>query len=115
MSAFKDVPDTRKDKHLRCRACRRAIARTDDRICIQGSHEHTCTNPHGIVFHIGCFRAAPGGTEIGEETYEYTWFTGYRWQIMLCAQCKTHLGWSFQAHDGDCFYGLILDRLIAPN
>jgi hypothetical protein len=108
----KDAPEEQADKNLRCRACGFVIACDRDRISVQGSHEHSCVNPHGIRFHIGCFREAPGGAEIGEETFEHTWFAGYRWRIMLCAQCRCHLGWGFHAEDR--FYGLILTRLTLP-
>lgn len=103
------------DKRLRCRACGNTIARVHDRISMLGAYEHRCTNPRGIRFHIGCFREAAGGAEIGEAIDQHTWFAGYRWRIMLCAQCKTHLGWGFHAPSGDRFYGLILDRLIVPH
>lgn len=113
-SALEDAPGRRADKHLRCRSCGFAIARDDDRIRMLDNHEHTCANPHGIVFHIGCFREAVGAAAIGEETSEDTWFAGYGWRILICARCGTHLGWVFRTRGGDRFCGLILDRLTVP-
>ena len=43
-----------------CRSCLFPITRPDQRIAIQGAHEHTFANPHGIVFQIGCFGSADG-------------------------------------------------------
>jgi hypothetical protein len=111
----KDVPGEHADRALRCRACGKAIAYDHDRISVLGTHEHSCTNPHGIRFRIGCFCDARGGAETGEAIAEHTWFAGYRWRVMLCAQCGTHLGWGFHDQGGDRFYGLILDRLIVPH
>lgn len=111
VTVHEDATDKEEDRCLRCRGCGHTIARERDRINVQGTHEHHCTNPLGLCFRIGCFREAPGGAEAGEATLEHTWFAGYRWRIMLCAQCATHLGWSFHAQGQDFFYGLILDRL----
>jgi hypothetical protein len=115
LSSHRDAPGEQADKSLRCGACGHVIASDQDRISMLGAHEHSCTNPHGIRFHIGCFREAAGGAEVGEANDEHTWFAGYRWRIMLCARCGTHLGWGFHAHGGNRFYGLILDRLKYPS
>jgi hypothetical protein len=100
------------EKRLFCAACRHPITHQDERISVQGSHEHRCTNPHGISYHIGCFREAAGCAPSGEETAEYTWFRGYAWRIAYCAHCQMHLGWCFQSGD-DYFHGLIVDRLTS--
>lgn len=102
------------DKPLRCSACGHLVTHPKERIVVKGNHAHTCTNPHGIRFHLGCFREAPGCGQIGEETLEHTWFSGYAWRIALCNGCGVHLGWGFRARDGERFFGLILDRLASP-
>ena len=115
LSTQEDAADEYGKKRLLCQGCTNTIAREDDRISIQGKHEHNCTNPHGVRFRIGCFREPAGGVAIGEETFEHTWFASYRWRIMLCARCGGHLGWEFCSLSGDRFCGPILDRLIAPH
>lgn len=100
------------EKRLFCGACRHPVTHQDQRIPVQGGHEHRCTNPHGITYHIGCFREAPGCAPVGEATAEFTWFPGYAWRIVLCAHCRAHLGWRFQS-DGDYFHGLIVARLTS--
>jgi hypothetical protein len=114
LSAPQHARDEDRERRLLCRACGHAIAREQDRISMQGAHEHHRANPHGIHFRIGCFRQASGGAEIGEATPEHSWFVGYRWKIMLCIGCGVHLGWGFHAGTGSTFYGLILDRLVPP-
>ncbi len=102
----------KKSWRLRCSDCRHEITSIDAKSSALGAHEHRCTNPHGITYHIGCFSEAPGCVEIGDTTEDFSWFPGYRWRIALCANCQTHLGWGFRARSGDRFFGLILDRLI---
>lgn len=105
-----DQPE--KEKRLFCAQCRHPITHQDERIRVSGAHEHTCTNPHGFTFHIGCFRAASGCAASGEATLEHTWFAGYAWKVALCANCGMQLGWRYEAPE-DRFYGLILDRLTS--
>jgi len=99
--------------YILCRNCGQPVSRPEDRISVQGSHMHTFANPHGLVFEIACFRSVFGCGYVGPATDEFSWFSGYRWRIVVCAACLTHLGWLFTAA-GDSFAGLILDRLIQP-
>ena len=100
------------EKRLFCAACRHLITHQDERIPVQGGHEHRFTNPHGIAYHIGCYREAAGCAVVGESTTEFTWFPGYAWRIALCANCHTHLGWRFQS-TSEYFHGLIVNRLTS--
>ena len=135
MSEIKDAPNTTLDPKLRallddeseaqrgdyiyCAACSAIITRAQERTAVHGSHDHTCTNPHGFEFHIGCFAQALGCAISGPEYAADSWFMGYSWQLAACAECKTHLGWYFSANAGHTgssaspkyFYGLILDRI----
>lgn len=97
---------------LLCRQCLAMITTTSQRIAVDGTHQHTFANPHGVVFEIGCFKNAWGCGAVGSPTNEFTWFAGYFWQVTVCASCLTHLGWRFTSPDASGFYGLILDRLI---
>ena len=96
-------------RSLVCHNCRHMITADNRRIEVAGFHLHTCTNPHGIVYQVECFSAAPGCREIGAAWREYSWFSGYRWQVAICGQCQEHMGWHF--HGERSFYGLIRDRL----
>ena len=105
---------TEEEEYILCRQCRQAITRPDERITVQGSHQHTFANPQGIVFEIGCFKTAQGCGYAGPPSTEFTWFSGYAWRVSFCSLCLTHLGWIFIADSGDSFHGFILDRLIQP-
>jgi len=102
------------EESIRCRQCHQVITRSSERIEIQGSHQHTFANPHGIVFNIGCFRSCSGCGYIGPASGEFTWFRGFSWRIAICSKCLTHLGWLFASRGNQSFNGLILDRLIGP-
>ncbi len=98
------------DEELNCASCGQGITHSKHRTTVGGKFQHTCVNPAGILFEIGCFKKARGCREIGPESDEFTWFDGYVWQVTICTGCKAHLGWRFWSAD-DEFYGLILNRL----
>jgi hypothetical protein len=102
----------KEERRLFCATCHNLITNQDDRISIQGAQEHTFTNPHGYVFHIGCFGDTRGCSYVGERMSAWSWFRGYTWRIALCGECNTHLGWLFEAAETR-FYGLILNRLTS--
>lgn len=97
---------------LFCAHCRHAVTDQAQRIAMLGAHAHTCTNPRGLTFHLGCFREAPGVVAAGPATTEHTWFPGYAWRIAACARCGVHLGWCFEG-TADGFYGLITRQLTS--
>ncbi len=109
--ALKSEPE----KRLCCRTCGQMITHEKNRIEMNGAHTHGFSNPHGLRFHIGCFKDVNGCVEIGVSTREFTWFLGYAWRIALCRSCHEHLGWEFRSDSGDGFYGLILNRLSYPH
>ena len=106
-------PSTRLGRPLVCAACGASITTVENRIAVQGAHEHRFLNPAGQVFHIGCFASAIGCTIIGPDSLEYPWFVGFAWRYAMCGSCGQHLGWHFR--DGESgFFGLILHRLVEP-
>lgn len=108
-----DAPEVQEpDRPLRCARCGQIITRERCRTTINGLHRHTRVNPHGYIFHFGAFAEAEGCLVRGPPTPEDSWFAGYVWEFAYCAACHTHLGWAF--HGGGSFFGLILDRLSAP-
>ena len=95
-----------------CRQCAQRLSRPSERISIGGSHNHTFANPNGVVFEIGCYNMVAGCSFIGPPSYEFPWFGGHSWQIAICANCQSHIGWIFRAQGGAQFFGLILDRIM---
>jgi hypothetical protein len=125
--AERDVEDlleedsaTRRDREpLVCAACGARVTSSRERVDVNGAHAHTCTNPHGLTFDLGCFGVAEGCRPLGEATEAWCWFPGYAWRICVCSQCDAHLGWSYEPatpRSGDTgFFGLIFDRLTRPS
>jgi len=101
-------------EYIFCRQCLKVISSPDERIEVQGAHQHTFANPHGIIFEIGCFRTAEGCNYTGPSTEEFSWFKGFSWRVAICSRCLLQVGWIFSSVDTDSFNGLILNRLIFP-
>jgi len=100
-------------QYIYCRQCLGIITHEAERIQVDGSHQHVQTNPHGILFEIGCFQRAEGCTSIGQATDEWSWFPGFSWRVAVCCACLAHVGWRFVSPGGAHFHGLILDRLAS--
>ena len=98
------------EKVLRCRACDFSITTPKQRCSRDGKHQHTFFNPAGVVYEIGCFSDASGCLLYGSPSPEFTWFTGYLWQVAYCKKCLEHLGWYFSSA-GSGFFGLRLNCL----
>ena len=102
------------DPAWRGAACGKEIAADRDRIPLEGAATRAFVNPAGIEYVIAGFREAPGCAAQGETSPYWSWFAGFAWQVVACAGCGAHLGWNFTSAS-ERFYGLILDRLIAPS
>lgn len=92
-----------------CNSCKSPVTDNNYAIIINNAHTHTFPNPMGLVFTIRCFATAPGCISHGKANPEFTWFSGYCWEIALCRKCKEHLGWQF--YGDDTFFGLIAAKL----
>lgn len=95
---------------VRCAQCRTIITQSDSAMEMAGAHQHILTNPAGVRFTVVVYRDARCDV-IGLPSAEHTWFTGYVWQVALCAQCGIHLGWCYSHAQIPDFYGLIASHL----
>lgn len=93
-----------------CRLCNNIITKPSNILDVEGNHIHTFSNPEGVVYRIGCFKEAVGCIPVSEPTYDFTWFPGYRWSVVVCANCLNHLGWHYSS-DSSSFFGLVLAYL----
>ncbi len=105
--------DTATARRWWCAACMTRIVDEDEAIEVGGAHRHRFVNPAGVAFEIGCFAGAAGCSVDGAPTLEHTWFAGFAWSYALCANCRAHLGWCYEA-DAARFFGLILAKLVGP-
>lgn len=108
----RDQTEEQEEKYILCKNCENKITLPNKQIEVGGLFEHTFLNPGGHVFRIGCFFEAEGCTAVGVPTAEWTWFEGFEWQVAICNQCNSHLGWFYRSMDDRNFFGLILDLLI---
>jgi hypothetical protein len=106
-----EIESTPEKKSLYCVVCHWKITNENQKIAMGGKAEHTFFNPHGMVFHIGCFKEAQGCGIVGTPSSEFSWFPGYHWQIAHCSNCHNHLGWLFLKGVKPHFFGLILAQL----
>lgn len=98
------------ENYILCKVCQHKITSFENKIEINGQHQHVFTNPSGFIYEIGCFSLANGCVNRGIPSLEYTWFSGYAWRFAFCSSCFMHLGWFYQSGN-DSFYGLILENL----
>jgi hypothetical protein len=100
------------EERFLCRQCLHPITKSSSRLQKNGQHVHSFSNPAGITFRIGCFSAASGCRLSGPKVAAYSWFAGFTWQLALCGNCHSHLGWHFDSADADQFFALILAYLV---
>lgn len=78
--------------------------------------ERVFPNPHGQLREIMTALYAQNVELVGAATTHFTWFPGYAWEVALCGQCATHLGWRYTAVDAETepatFYGLLSSALV---
>lgn len=96
---------------IRCAYCNYPITDRSAAIEIAGQHHHVFTNPGGITYEISLYHSAEC-VQHGIATTEYTWFHGCAWQVALCGNCKSHLGWRYTRADREGFYGLISEHIV---
>ena len=99
------------EKGIYCSSCDTRISGRAHAISVDGAHRHRFFNPAGVEFEIVLYRDALVHT-YGPAIEEYTWFAGYTWQVVLCTNCQTHLGWRYRRSDSPDFYGLITGQIF---
>lgn len=97
------------DKDLTCSECKHPVTKVSERVEVFGRHDHSFRNL-GYLVQLGCFRDAPGCLGVQGISHGYSWFRGYAWQIQVCRNCYTQLGWKYMSED-ESFYGLIFNTL----
>jgi len=96
-------------KNLVCASCRHLVTKVSEKIDVRGRHDHSFGNL-GYLVKLGCFRNARGCTGVERVSHGYSWFPGYAWQIQVCENCFSQLGWKYMTQY-DSFYGLIFGTL----
>ena len=109
-SIFEDEDaDKMRRKILICSGCGHPVTTVSEQIKVRGRHNHAFRYYDDIV-QLGCFRIAEGCVGVQGISQGYSWFRGYSWQIQVCGNCYTQLGWKYMSED-DSFYGLVFKML----
>jgi hypothetical protein len=101
---------------VRCRECALPVADPSE-VFKLGEGPQLYLNPHGILHEVLLVQAAHNLLLVGDATTEHTWFAGYAWRIALCARCRSHLGWRYEAADArspPIFFGLRRAAIAEP-
>ncbi|CAF0745933.1 unnamed protein product [Adineta steineri] len=71
-------------------------------------------NPSGHIHETLTVLQAKNIRLLGQEVAEHSWFPGYKWTIVQCRLCGSHLGWRFRNSSlkPSTFYGLTRNGLI---
>jgi hypothetical protein len=109
-SIFEDEDDEKLRKRiLVCADCEHHITKVSEKVKVLGRHDHGFRYFNQTV-QLGCFRNAKGCIGVQRVSKGYSWFRGYAWQIQVCGNCHTQLGWKYVSED-ESFYGLIFKTL----
>jgi len=84
-----------------CAACARRLAREDWVLEAETQGPLVFANPHGRFFELLLVTQVVGGVFDRLATSEFTWFVGYGWRVGVCAGCRAHIGWHFEATRSD--------------
>ena len=98
-----------------CAVCKTKITEKQYIISIKDNTPyHAFTNPYGIAYNVMTVSYSEMVLSVTGPTLEHTWFAGYAWEVIVCAECREHLGWKFSSgtQKPGNFYGLIRDKLI---
>ncbi|EKE40275.1 hypothetical protein ENUP19_0266G0001 [Entamoeba nuttalli] len=73
-------------------------------------------NPSGFTFTVTTAIHCSNLRVETQPSYEFSWFEGYAWQIIVCKSCESHIGWKFTTQNDllkpKVFYGLRSDCYI---
>jgi hypothetical protein len=94
---------------LVCASCGHTVTTVYERMDVRGRHHHDFPY-YGHIVRLGCYRSAPGCVGVERISHGYSWFRGYAWQIELCRNCHTQLGWKYMSQE-DSFFGLVFKLL----
>ena len=102
-------------KSYYCAHCGQFITDSLSIIQIEGAQSHSFVNPAGVLCNFTTFGDCEN-VMVHETLYrEHSWFLGYGWRFVLCANCFQHLGWKYDAvREGvrpRSFFGILVESV----
>ncbi len=106
-------------KPILCRACGAEISDAEALFSMDGDRvTRVFSNPYGLLHEIVTVGRARGLRIEGPPTTDFSWFSGYAWEIAYCEACQSHLGWQFTAVEGgaepELFFGFRRSEIVEP-
>jgi hypothetical protein len=96
-----DRAPVEEERRFLCRVCENTITDSSQLFCMRAATvQQVFPNPYGQMRVIMTAKHAQSVAVIGEATSDFTWFAGYSWRVVYCAECRSHLGWLFEANNG---------------
>lgn len=102
-----------------CKRCRNKIACYADIFAMaKGNVNANYCNPAGYIHEtLTVHKTADTAVKmVDRASTEFSWFPGYAWQIAVCRECDTHIGWKFIAVTKNLkpktFFGLSCKSLV---
>jgi hypothetical protein len=114
VSTEKDGDDKNRSTYT-CVRCGAPIANSGALIRVDGAEEHSFVNPTGVVCNFRTFGRCANVLALQELYLEHSWFSGYGWRFLLCAECSLHLGWRYDAvarnRQPRAFFGVLIESV----
>ena len=106
-----------------CKRCRNKISIYNDIFAVsKGAVNVNYCNPAGYIHEtLTVKKTFESAVKLVEKpSIEFSWFPGYSWQIAICSQCYTHVGWKFAAVNNRnltprTFFGLSCKSLLVQS
>lgn len=102
-------------KKYYCIKCGSWLSTSKDELPRKGKVRHSYINPAGIRCDFITFSRCDNVIADNQRYEEHSWFEGYSWRFLLCANCFCHLGWQYDALDDSqqdaIFFGLLLNAV----
>jgi len=85
--------------------------------CLRSGLIEAYVNPHGQIHETLTVLQATNIRLLGQEVAEHSCFPGYKWTIVQCRLCSSHIGWRFHNSSlkPSAFVGLIFGRNTTDN
>ena len=105
-------------KRFKCRQCKTPVGFEVDVIQIGDVPADTAqVNPHGFIHEVITIRTVQNTLTDGIPVPADSWFPGFCWKYLLCANCMEFLGWSYHRPNelSMTFAGLSKGCIDLPN
>ncbi|PIO67392.1 hypothetical protein TELCIR_10861 [Teladorsagia circumcincta] len=100
---------------LVCRGCGLLICSVRDIVNMnsEGTSSHF-VNSAGYIHEMVTVSAAQNFVPRDQPCAKFSWFPGYKWQIIECRFCMDHLGWEFTSrrYNPPKFYGITRKAVV---